>query len=162
MKTVFTLSRPVLPAGTSSKVDLLVAFRAEASQGPARRGLNLSLVIDRSGSMAGAPLKHALQASRNLIERMGPEDWISIVAYDDSPLTVLAPQQVRDREAIEKALKRVNAAGCTNLTGGWEQGVNHVKAQQSRERINRVLLLTDGQANVGITQPEQILTKVKG
>jgi Ca-activated chloride channel homolog len=162
MKAVYTLSHPVLPAGTSSKVDLLVAFRADSAQGPARRGLNLSLVIDRSGSMAGAPLKHALQASRNLIERMGPEDWISIVAYDDSPLTVLAPQQVRDREAIEKALKRVNAAGCTNLTGGWEQGVNHVKAQQSRERINRVLLLTDGQANVGITQPEQILAKVKG
>jgi Ca-activated chloride channel family protein len=161
MKTVFTLSRPVLPAGTSSKVDLLVAFRAEAAQGPARRGLNLSLVIDRSGSMAGAPLKHALQASRNLIERMGPEDWISIVAYDDSPTTVLAPQQVRDRAAIEKVLSKVSAAGCTNLTGGWQQGLKHVKGQQARERINRVLLLTDGQANVGVTRPEEILALVK-
>lgn len=74
MKAVYTLSRPVLPTGASSKVDLLVAFRADAAQGPTRRGLNLSLVIDRSGSMAGAPLKHALQASRNLIGRMGPED----------------------------------------------------------------------------------------
>jgi Ca-activated chloride channel family protein len=161
MKAVYTLSRPVLPAGTSSKVDLLVAFRADAAQGPARRGLNLSLVIDRSGSMAGAPLKHALQASRNLIGRMGPEDWISIVAYDDAPMTVVPPRQVDDRAAIEKMLTRVNAAGCTNLTGGWQQGVNHVKAQQSRERINRVLLLTDGQANVGITRPDDIVAKVK-
>jgi Ca-activated chloride channel family protein len=111
--------------------------------------------------MAGAPLKHALQASRNLVERMGPEDWISIVAYDDSPMTVLAPQQVKDRAAIEKALSKVGPAGCTNLTGGWQQGVNHVKAQQAKERINRVLLLTDGQANVGITRPEEILAKVK-
>jgi Ca-activated chloride channel family protein len=161
MKAVYTLSRPVLPAGASSKVDLLVAFRADTANAPTRRGLNLSLVIDRSGSMAGAPLKHALQASRNLIERMGPEDWLSIVAYDDTPLTVVPPQQVRDRDAIEKGLKRVSAAGCTNLTGGWEQGVSHVKAQQSREHINRVLLLTDGKANVGITQPENILAKVK-
>ena len=75
MKAVYTLSRPVIPAGTPCKVDLLVSFRADSAQGPARRGLNLSLVIDRSGSMAGPPLKHALQASRNLVERMGPEDW---------------------------------------------------------------------------------------
>jgi Ca-activated chloride channel family protein len=161
MKAVYTLSRPVIPAGTPSKVDLLVSFRADSAQGPARRGLNLSLVIDRSGSMAGAPLKHALQASRNLVERMGPEDWISIVAYDDSPMTVLAPQRVQDRAAIEKALSKVGPAGCTNLTGGWQQGVNHVKAQQAREHINRVLLLTDGQANVGITRPDEILAKVK-
>ena len=161
MKAVFTLSRPVLPAGSASKVDLLVSFQASTSQGPAKRALNLSLVIDKSGSMAGAPLKHALQASRNLIERMGPEDWISIVAYDDSPTTVLAPQLVKDREAIAKVLSRVSVAGCTNLTGGWQQGVAHVKAQQSRERINRVLVLTDGQANVGITKPEEILSRVK-
>jgi len=160
MKALFTLSRPVLPVGTSSKVDLLVSFRAEAPSS-ARRGLNLSLVIDRSGSMAGAPLKHALQASRNLVERMGPEDWISIVAYDDNPTTVLAPQQVKDKAAIGAALSSVNAAGCTNLTGGWLQGVGHVKGQQRQERINRVLLLTDGQANVGITDPQQILARVK-
>ncbi|MDY7231505.1 vWA domain-containing protein [Hyalangium rubrum] len=160
MKTLFTLSRPVLPVGTSSKVDVLVSFRAE-SAGAARRGLNLSLVIDRSGSMAGPPLKHALQASRNLVERMGPEDWISIVGYDDSPTTFLSPQRVQDRAAIEKALSKVSAAGCTNLTGGWKQGLDHVKTQQSKERINRVLLLTDGQANVGVTDPAQILARVK-
>ncbi len=161
MKALFTLSRPVLPVGTASKVDLLVSFRAEPPQASARRGLNLSLVIDRSGSMAGAPLKHALQASRNLIERMGPEDWISIVAYDDSPLTVLEPQRVKDRATIGAALSKVHAAGCTNLTGGWLAGVAHVKAQQSQERINRVLLLTDGKANVGLTEPQQILERVK-
>lgn len=161
MKAAFTLSRPVLPVGSASKVDLLVSFRADTAQGPARRGLNLSLVIDRSGSMAGAPLKHALQASRNLIERMGPEDWVSIVVYDDSPATVLAPQRVQDRTAIAKVLSQVNAAGCTNLTGGWQQGLSHVKGQQARERINRVLLLTDGQANVGITRPDEILSRIK-
>lgn len=161
MKALFTLSRPVLPVGTASKVDLLVSFRGEAPAASARRGLNLSLVIDRSGSMAGAPLKHALQASRDLVERMGPEDWISIVAYDDNATTVLAPQQVKDKAAIGAALSRVNAAGCTNLTGGWMQGVAHVKGQQRQERINRVLVLTDGQANVGLTDPKQILAKVK-
>lgn len=160
MKAAFTLSRPVLPVGTSSKVDVLVSFRAEA-QATARRGLNLSVVIDRSGSMAGMPLKHALQASQNLVERMGPQDWISVVAYDDSPMTVLGPQKVENKAAIVKAISGVNAAGCTNLTGGWQAGVKFVQGQQSKELINRVLLLTDGQANVGITQPDKILEKVK-
>ena len=72
MKASYTLSRPVLPVGTSSKIDLLVSFKAEAPAAAARRSLNLGLVIDRSGSMAGEPLKYALQASRQLVERMGP------------------------------------------------------------------------------------------
>lgn len=156
MKAIYTLSRPVLPMGTSSKVDLLVTFSAEGAAS-SRRSLNLGLVIDRSGSMAGEPLKNALQASRELVERMGPEDSLSIVTYDDMVATVLAPVKVTDKAAIGKVLDRVNAGGCTNLSGGWLKGVEHVSSQLSRERINRVLLLTDGQANAGIQDASQLI-----
>jgi Ca-activated chloride channel family protein len=161
MKASYTLSRPVLPVGTSSKIDLLVSFKAEAPAAAARRSLNLGLVIDRSGSMAGAPLKHALQASRKLVERMGPEDWLSIVTYDDSVSTVLAPVRVTDKAAIGAVLSKVHAGGCTNLSGGWLKGVEHVNAHKASERINRVLLLTDGQANEGITQPETLIATAR-
>ncbi len=161
MKASYTLSRPVLPVGTSSKVDLLVTFQAEAPAAATRRSLNLSLVIDRSGSMAGVPLQHALQASRQLVERMRPEDWLSIVTYDDSVATVLAPTRVTDKGAIGSVLSKVRAGGCTNLSGGWLKGVEHVGANKAQERINRVLLLTDGQANAGITDPKALIATAR-
>lgn len=161
MKASYTLSRPVLPVGTSSKVDLLVTFKAEAPEVSAKRSLNLSLVIDRSGSMAGVPLKHALQASRQLVERMGPEDWLSIVTYDDAVHSVLKPTRVTDKAAIGSVLSQVRAGGCTNLSGGWLKGVEHVSANKASERINRVLLLTDGQANMGITDPKTLVSTAR-
>ncbi len=161
MKASYTLSRPVLPVGTSSKVDLLVTFQADAPAAAARRSLNLSLVIDRSASMAGVSLKQALQASRQLVNRMGSEDWLSIVTYDDSVSTVLAPTRVTDKAAIGSVLSKVHAGGCTNLSGGWLKGVEHVGANKAQERINRVLLLTDGQANAGITDPQALIATAR-
>ncbi|WP_257455243.1 vWA domain-containing protein [Archangium lipolyticum] len=161
MKATYTLSRPVLPVGTSSKIDLVVSFQADAPAASTRRPLNLGLVIDRSGSMAGAPLKHALQASRQLVERMGPEDWLSIVTYDDAVFSVLAPTRVTDKAAIGAVLSSVRAGGCTNLSGGWLKGVEHVGVNKSPERVNRVLLLTDGQANMGITDPGALVSTAR-
>ncbi|PTL77555.1 VWA domain-containing protein [Vitiosangium sp. GDMCC 1.1324] len=161
MKASYTLSRPVLPVGTSSKVDLLVSFKAEAPEASTQRSLNLSLVIDRSGSMAGVPLKHALQASRQLVERMRPEDWLSIVTYDDAVHSVLKPTRVTDKAAIGSVLSQVRAGGCTNLSGGWLKGIEHVEANKASERINRVLLLTDGQANAGITDHQALISTAR-
>jgi Ca-activated chloride channel homolog len=161
MKATYTLSRPVLPVGTSSKVDLLVTFQAEAPAAAARRSLNLALVIDRSASMAGAPLKHALQASRQLVERMGPQDWLSIVTYDDGVYSVLAPTRVTDKAHIGRVLSQIHVGGCTNLSGGWLKGVEHVSANKASERVNRVLLLTDGQANAGITDAQTLINTAR-
>jgi Ca-activated chloride channel family protein len=161
MKATYTLSRPVLPVGTSSKVDLLVTFQAEAPAAAAKRSLNLALVIDRSASMAGVPLKHALQASRQLVERMSPEDWLSIVTYDDGVYSVLAPTRVTDKAAIGRVLSQIRVGGCTNLSGGWLKGVEHVGANKASERVNRVLLLTDGQANAGITDPQTLISTAR-
>jgi Ca-activated chloride channel family protein len=161
MKASYTLSRPVLPVGTSSKVDLLVTFQAEAPAASAKRSLNLALVIDRSASMAGDPLKHALQASRQLVERMGPEDYLSIVTYDDGVYSMLAPTRVTDKAAIGKVLSQIRVGGCTNLSGGWLKGVEHVSANKANERVNRVLLLTDGQANAGITDPQTLISTAR-
>jgi len=161
MKATYTLSNPVLPAGSTTRVDLLVTFKADGGGAAARRALNLGLVIDRSGSMAGAPLKHALKAARQLVERMKPEDFLSITTYDDTVRTDVPPTQVKDKAAILKQLAGVHAGGCTNLSGGWLKGVEHVKARHSPDRVNRVLLLTDGQANAGITQPDILIATAR-
>ncbi|MBC8134431.1 MAG: VWA domain-containing protein [Fibrella sp.] len=152
MKVSYAFSQAILPVGAPATVDLLVRFQATAPDANAtRRPLNLSLVIDRSGSMAGNPLRYAIRAAKDLVERLGPEDMLSVVTYDDGVQTVVPPQAVTDKAAIYGKLDAVRVGGMTNLGGGWLKGCEHVKANADGDRVNRVLLLTDGHANVGIT-----------
>jgi Ca-activated chloride channel family protein len=162
MKANYSLSHSLIAADSPSTVDLIISFNAEDTRNlTPRRPLNLSLVIDRSGSMAGQPLKYAIQAAQRLVEHLTPEDFLSIVIYDDTPETILQPQQVIDQAAIRSLLGKVRVGGCTNLSGGWLMGGDHVKSQQSTERINRVLLLTDGQANIGITDTQILINTAR-
>lgn len=162
MKVEYALSLPVLAADTEATVDLLVSFKADSSSDAiARRPLNLSLVIDRSGSMAGAPLKHAIRAACDLVDRLSSDDTLSIVVYDDTVNTLLAPQRVTDPAAIRDLLGHVRAGGLTNLSGGWLTGCTHVKAGGGADRLNRVLLLTDGQANAGIRDAATLINTAR-
>src|SRR5262249_23310809 len=97
MKVNYSLSHSVVPGDRSSTIDLLINFNAaEASQG--RHTLNLSLVLDRSGSMAGQPLKQAIRAAQTLVEHMTSEDILSVVTYDDTIATILTSQKVTDKK----------------------------------------------------------------
>lgn len=151
-----SLSHPVIAEGAESQIDVLVNFSSgEATV--ARRPLNLSLVLDRSGSMGGSPLRHAIGASKKLVDRLTPEDTLSVVIYDDSIDTILPPSKVEDQKAIKALIDKVRAGGITNLHGGWAKGCQHVKDKASKGTINRVLLLTDGQANVGETNTSKLI-----
>lgn len=164
LQATYALNPSVLPAGSPATADLLITFRSKSPAGPRppRRPLNLSLVIDRSGSMAGRSLQQALRAAETLIEQMGPNDVLSLVVYDDRVETVLPPQRVTDKAAIRQLLRGVGAGGTTNLSGGWLKGCEHVLAAGTdAETIRRVLLLTDGQANVGVTDPNVLINTAR-
>jgi Ca-activated chloride channel family protein len=160
IKTSYDFDQAVLPIGTSLQTNLLLRFRADIPESP-RRNLNLSLVIDRSGSMAGAPLHHALKAAESVVDQLEPDDTLSVVVYDDGVDTVVPPQPVSDKTALKTAVRQVRAGGITNLSGGWLKGCDHVKTNLDPQRINRVLLLTDGHANMGIQDP-RVLTATAG
>jgi Ca-activated chloride channel family protein len=159
MQATYALSPPVLPLNSAATVDLLITFRAGAAGGPRppRRPLNLSVVIDRSGSMAGTPLKQAIKAAETLVKQLRPDDVLSVVVYDDAVNTILPPLPVDDQAAVCARIRQVQAGGCTNLSGGWLQGCEHVLARKGRAMIHRVLLLTDGQANMGVTDPKALV-----
>jgi uracil DNA glycosylase len=156
----FALTGPVLPLKTPCTIDLLLTFRADrpdaAHPHAPRLPLNLSLVIDRSGSMAGQKLKQALAAAAVLIDQLDAADTLSVVAYDDKVNTVVAPQRVTDRAAIRKAVNKIKPGGMTALHGGWIEGCKHALKRPGERLVRRVLLLTDGQANVGITDPGKL------
>lgn len=160
IKTSYEFDQSILPAGSSLKTNILLRFRAEVAESP-RRNLNLSLVIDRSGSMAGAPLHHALKAAESVVDQLEPDDILSVVVYDDEVDSVVPPQPVTNKAALKNSIHKVRAGGITNLSGGWLKGCEHVKTRLDPQKINRVLLLTDGHANMGIQDPK-VLTATSG
>lgn len=155
IKTSYEFDQSILPAGSSLKTNILLRFRAEVAESP-RRNLNLSLVIDRSGSMAGAPLHHALKAAESVVDQLEPDDILSVVVYDDEVDSVVPPQAVTNKGALKNSIRKVKAGGITNLSGGWLKGCEHVKTRLDPQKINRVLLLTDGHANMGIQDPKTL------
>jgi Ca-activated chloride channel family protein len=158
VKVTHALSTSIIPVGESTRLSLVVRFGADGTPSvAARRRLNLSLVLDRSGSMAGAPLKQAIRAAQSLVGQLADDDRLSVVIYDDNAETLLAPDLAKEKATIQALLGRVGAGGCTNLSGGWLEGCKHVKKHASSEHVNRVLLLTDGQANVGVTDPAVLI-----
>ncbi|HEU4699219.1 MAG TPA: VWA domain-containing protein, partial [Gemmatimonadales bacterium] len=126
----------------------------EAAAGP-RAPINVALVLDRSGSMQGGPLAAAKAAARRFAGFLAGGDRLSVVAFDDEVRTLFGPAPAGDPAAAE-AIERVQAGGSTNLSGGWLKGLQHVQAGLV-DGVNRVVLLTDGQANAGVTDVHQLV-----
>jgi Mg-chelatase subunit ChlD len=100
---------------------------------------------------------YALRAAQSLVAQLADDDRLSAVIFDDTADTLLAPDFAKEKATIQALLGKVKAGGCTNLSGGWLSGCKHVKTHASGEQVNRVLLLTDGQANVGVTANDVLI-----
>lgn len=123
-----------------------------------RAPLDLALVLDRSGSMGGEKWSRACAAARRMVERLDHRDRIALVVYDDRIDTLLPLSPVQDgiRDQVASALQSVGPRGMTNLGGGWLTGCGLVGGAMGDERLHRCFLLTDGQANEGITDPAEL------
>jgi len=117
-----------------------------------RRPLSVSLVVDRSGSMAGRKLEVTRACAEFLVQRLTPADRLSLVTYDDE-VELRAPLLPIDgnRDELLRAVRHIVAGGQTNLSGGWLKGAETLQGAP-QDSTRRVLLLSDGLANVGITQ----------
>jgi len=125
-----------------------------------RAPLDLALVIDRSSSMSGRPIEAALESAVRIVRGLRSDDRVTIVAFDDRIEVVQALTAVTDREALAKRIKSIEARGSTNLFGGWEEGVKQLAPFTRKERIARVILLSDGQANQGLVDEQAIFAQV--
>ena len=117
-----------------------------------RAPMNLSIVLDRSGSMEGAKIEKARQAAAMAVDKLGDDDFFSLVTYDNETDLLIAPERIggRDhREDLKARIHRIQPGGSTALHAGVVLGAKQVRRYFARERVNRVILLSDGIANVG-------------
>ena len=126
-----------------------------------RQPLALALVIDRSGSMQGAPLEHARRSAETGVMALRDGDFVAVVAFDDAvTLPVAATVVGGDRSAIATAIRAVRSGGMTALHAGWVEGVGQALAPAGVDGLRRVVVLSDGHANAGVCAPMEITADV--
>ncbi len=152
------LDRGILPAGASQRAIVKVSLDAPTIRIKAERPpINLAIVLDRSGSMGSdQKLEKAKQAAIEALRRLSERDRFSLVIFDHEVETIVPPQSASNTEWIESRIREIRARGNTALFSGVSQGAAEVRKHLGDHYVHRILLLSDGQANVGPRQPEDL------
>jgi len=169
-KVEFFTTHAKLEAGREQTVDVLIritppALNPDPSSRPNWKGrpdLNLSIVLDRSGSMEGEKLIRAREAAMFCVDQMLPSDRLSVVTFDDHIDVLFPSEPVTNKQSMKDLIARVTARGSTALHEAWVRGGLSVSERMLDQGINRVVLITDGLANVGITSTDEIVTQAMG
>jgi Ca-activated chloride channel homolog len=158
MQANFSLDYDVVTLEHPQKLYLMARFTSgPAPQDASRRPLNLSLIIDRSGSMAGDKIDYTRQAAQFLVQNLSISDMLSIILYNDKVETLLMPEKVQRKDVISQKIAGIKAGGTTNLSGGWLEGCTLVAKNLNDDCVNRTILMSDGLANRGVTDSQQLI-----
>ncbi len=151
------LGQRVLSAGETSRVYVRASLKGIPIHSPEdRTPVNLALVLDRSGSMRGEKLAQAKEAAILALDMLDRDDITAVVAYDHAVETLFSARRLTDRRRVRARIGAMEAGGRTALYGGTARGLDEVGKNLSLERVNRVILLSDGLANVGPSTPAEL------
>lgn len=152
-----SMAQPTLIAQKEQTTFLKVGLTGfEITNAKERSPVNVAIVLDKSGSMAGPKLEQAKEAAINAVERLGEKDIVSIVAYDSTVSVIVPATKMTDRELIIKRIREIHSGGSTALFAGVSKGADEIRKFLDKERVNRVILLSDGLANVGPQSPSEL------
>jgi Ca-activated chloride channel family protein len=150
------LARPVLLAGRKNVAHLRVSLIGQGAPAARRPSVNVCLAIDRSGSMQGEKIVNAREGAIAALRRLGPADIVSVVAYDDVVQVLVPATRASERGFIEAGIRELEPGGSTALFAGVVKCAGELRKSADRNRVNRVILLSDGVANVGPSSPAEL------
>ena len=145
--------RPVVEAGKAQTVRVKVQVTGVELPEADRPPVNLAIIIDKSGSMRGDRIVNARRGAVEAIRRLGRQDVFSVVVFDRNVRTLIPARRLTDVGHAEEIISGIQAGGTTNIYGGMEAGLAELKKNLNKGFLNRAVLLSDGLANVGPTQP---------
>lgn len=151
--------RALVPAGAAVVRYLVVTVTAPSRPRQSQRpSAHIALVLDRSGSMGGRKLDLAKKAVDHAVQLLNDRDRLAVVCYDNVIDTLLGatPASAEAKALAASRLKAIDARGSTDLCGGWLRGAQELEADAKADAadvVRRVLLLSDGLANQGETDP---------
>ena len=151
------VSDPVMMSGEKATNYLRISLTGfESPDKVERPPVNTAIVIDKSGSMGGQKIIQARKAAIEAVRMLRDDDIVSVILYADSAEVLVPATKATDRETIIKKIQTVQANGSTALFAGVSKGAAEVRKFIDSESVNRVILLSDGQANVGPQSPREL------
>jgi len=151
------IDKPVLLADSQQTAYLRVALTGfDLDDRGQRPPVNIALVIDISGSMRGEKIARAKEAAIMAIDRLGAADIISVVTYQSTVDVLIPATKVTDKQAVFRKIRNINAGGSTALFAGVSKGAEEVRKFLADDRPARLVLLSDGLANVGPQTPAEL------
>lgn len=153
------LAHPTMHIGEHGKGENHLRIALTGFELPAdkkRMPVNVAIVIDKSGSMQGEKIEQARRAAVAAIDRLRESDIVSIVTYDSEVAVVLPATKASDRERIKQRIREIQAGGNTALFAGVSKGAEEINKFLDDKHVNRVILLSDGLANVGPSSPAEL------
>lgn len=159
--------RPVTAHGDEAAL-LIRVFGEESTEATKRASVDAAFVIDRSGSMSGNPLRLATHAVDHACGHLKDQDRAAVVTFDNAIEVIheFAKMTSAAKQAVRLALSQVVPGGSTFLAGGWQAGAEQIAHARplpdQAARPQRVILLSDGHANVGMSDPGSLSQVVAG
>ncbi|MDA3874745.1 MAG: VWA domain-containing protein [Kiritimatiellae bacterium] len=154
------LDRDILPANQRQTAVIKISMEADAPPSDANRSpVNLCIVMDRSGSMGGSKIEQARQAALEALSRLGKNDVFSLVTYDSSVQTLIPAGRITDLRQARRIIEGIQPGGSTALFGGVSQGASELRKfleDHPEGMVHRMILLSDGLANVGPSSPGEL------
>lgn len=147
------LDRRFLPERGGGEAYLQIDLVAGGERGDEHRvPVNAVIIVDRSGSMSGAKIERARDAARALVDALGEQDRLAIVEFSSSASVALhsTPMTASARERALSAIAALYAAGGTNMSAAFDAAAPELERGRSPERVDKVFLASDGEANQGI------------
>lgn len=145
-------------AESGTTVHVLCRLSADAAPTAARPPINLALVIDRSSSMRGPRLAQAVRAANEVVDRLDQRDRLTVIVFDGTARLVFGPDPVAPgaRDRLVRSLASLDTGVGTNLAAAIKMGGDKLRSGFVRGGPARLILLTDGQPSVGVTDPERL------